>query len=409
MADYNLSSNMSLPIPTVGVDSGPDWASNLNACLTIVDGHTHSAGSGVAITPSGININTDFPYNNYNATNVKSLRFYSQSAVLSGGSDLGCLYEVSNDLYFNDGVGNQIRMTQSGAVAGTPGSIASLASPATATYVSANQTFVWQSAALTPANLDAGSVIIRNVTASSKGITLSAPNALASNFSLILPTLPAQQNAMTLDASGNISSVTWDTLAANMTATGTSSLVATMTSGNADTIAGKFSITGTGSIASTMTAANTDTIGGKMTSTGSNAISVVRTRATGSSVGTGGIAIGASSGSFNTMSTSYVTVTGTGVTIVTSGRPVQVMIIPVATGANAFLGSNTTAGGLLQFTRDASAICTFSFNNNSLPPGGFQMIDGPSAASHVYGIQVLSNDGTAIISVTQCRLAAYEL
>jgi hypothetical protein len=204
MANTNPSIYMSLPVPTVGVDNGPDWATNLNSCLTLIDAHDHTTGSGVPISSGAININADLPFQNFNITGVRSVRLQSQSAVLSLATDLGCLYEVTNDLYYNDGAGNQVRITQSGAVAGTPGSIANLVSPASASYVSGSTKFVFQSAANTSALLDAGSVIIRNATASSKGLTLSAPNAMAADYTLVLPPLPASQKIMTLDASGNI-------------------------------------------------------------------------------------------------------------------------------------------------------------------------------------------------------------
>ena len=61
MADFTLSPNMSMPVPTVAVAPGPGWATNLDASLIHIDSHNHSSGQGVQITPAGININTDFP------------------------------------------------------------------------------------------------------------------------------------------------------------------------------------------------------------------------------------------------------------------------------------------------------------------------------------------------------------
>ena len=206
MANTYTSTNMNLVIPVVGTDPGPDWASNLNISLTTIDSHDHSTGKGVQITPTGLNISSDLTFQGNNATNLKSSRYNSQSAVLTGPSDLGCLYNVNGDLYYNDGSANNIRITQSGGVAGTPGSISNLTSPASAAYVSGSQTFVWQSAANTAATMDAGSLIIRNLTASSYGITLQAPT-LASNYNVTLPSLPASQAVLEIDSSGNISAV----------------------------------------------------------------------------------------------------------------------------------------------------------------------------------------------------------
>lgn len=196
---------MSLPVPVVSVDPGPDWATNVNNCLTIIDAHDHSAGYGVQVTPAGLNINADLSIGSNNLTNTRSLRFISQITPIAGVADLGCLYESGVDLYYNDANGVQIRLTQSGAVAGTPGSIANLVSPASATYVSANQTFVWQSDVLTPANLDAASIILRNLTASSKGLTLSPPASMGADYTLTLPTLPGSTLPVSLNSSGAFS------------------------------------------------------------------------------------------------------------------------------------------------------------------------------------------------------------
>lgn len=201
---------MNLIVPTVGTDPGPQWATDLNSSLNIIDIHNHAPGSGVPIPPSGISISSDLTFGGNSGTNFKSVRFTAQGSPLSSGADIGCLYESGVDLYYNDGSGNQIRITQSGGVAGTPGSIGGLTSPATATYVAGSQTFVWQSAAVTPANMDAAAYIFRNLVANSKGLTLSPPNAMAANYAITLPSLPASQKFLTLDAAGTMAA-TWAT------------------------------------------------------------------------------------------------------------------------------------------------------------------------------------------------------
>lgn len=208
-ATTTLSPNMNLPVPVVGVDPGPDWATQINNCLALIDSHTHVVGQGVAITPSGLDINADLSFAGNNMTLVRSTRFQNQATTLSGVSDLNCVYSsgTGGDLYYNDGSGNKIRLTQSGSIAGSTGSIGGLVSPASATYVPVNQTFVWQSAANTAANLDCGSVILRNITASSYGLTLTPPSSLALNYTITLPAIPATSgNFLTINTSGNISS-----------------------------------------------------------------------------------------------------------------------------------------------------------------------------------------------------------
>jgi len=211
MANTFPTPNMTLALPVVGPngDPGPDWAYNLNNNFSILDGHSHSVGSGVQITPSGLNINADLTFGSNNAINLRSVRFFPQVSPLAGVSpDLGCLYESGVDLYYNDGNGNQVRITQSGGVAGSPGSISGLVAPASASYVVGTTTFVWQSAALTSANMDFGAATFRNITASSFGITLQPPVALGADYTLVFPAaLPASIKFLTVDNAGNIGDV----------------------------------------------------------------------------------------------------------------------------------------------------------------------------------------------------------
>ena len=50
MPNTTSSPYMGIPVPTVGVDPGPDWANNLNSGLGIIDSHDHSTGKGAPIT-----------------------------------------------------------------------------------------------------------------------------------------------------------------------------------------------------------------------------------------------------------------------------------------------------------------------------------------------------------------------
>lgn len=197
-----LSPNMSLPIPTVGQEAGPDYASDVNSSLTILDQHTHAAGSGVPITPDAININTALAFNGNFASGVAGLSLTPQGSAPSNVT----VYASGNDLYFVDGLGNNIRITQSGAVAGTPGSIANLVPPASASYSAGSSTFVWQSNTSIAANMDFGAAIMRNISPNSTfALTLRPPAALGSNYTLTLPTIPGSASFMALDSSGNMS------------------------------------------------------------------------------------------------------------------------------------------------------------------------------------------------------------
>jgi len=199
--------NMNLTLPGVGTEYGPAWATEINGDLSVLDSHNHNPGSGVQITPTGLNINIDLSFAQNNAINLRSSRYVAQSGVLTGASDLNCSYSVGSngELYWNDAVGHRVQITNSGNVNAGAGSITGLPSgTASVAFNSVSQTYVFQSATSTAAILDARSIIIRNGTSGSYGITLQAPT-LSSNYSITLPTLPASVNSfMTINSAGII-------------------------------------------------------------------------------------------------------------------------------------------------------------------------------------------------------------
>lgn len=380
---------MNLPVPVAGQEFGPQWAIDINACMAVIDQHNHAPGSGVQITPAGLNINGDLSFISNNATALRSTRWQVQPSLLGLATDIGCAYVSGVDLYFNDISGNQIRITQSGGVAGSPGSISNLSSPASAAYVSGSQTFVWQSAANTPANLDAGSIILRNITANSKGITLNPPNALANNYSLTLPAaLPGSQLIMSLDSSGNIaaaygvdgstivissntiqvpaSGITATQIAANTitaakiangTITTTQIAAGTILTGNiaAATILGSNLANGTitatqiasGTVTTTQIAAGTILTGNIAAAT------ILR-----SNVVTLGYALSSSCSTFTTTSGTYTPVTNLSVTITTSGGPVLLQLISDESTNLSLLGIASSSG--------SSALQIGIFNGSTL-------------------------------------------
>jgi len=199
-----LSPNMSLPVPVVSTTPGTDYAIDVNACMALLDSHNHSPGQGVQITPDGLDISSDLNIQGNSLTNILAGIFDPQDAVLTAPAYVGCVYVVDEDLYYNDLSGNQIRITQSGSVVGTPGSITGLVAPASATYVPLSGRFVWESDTNTPADMDLRSLFLRNDVASGYALNLLPPT-LAADYDLTLPALPASQKFMTLDASGVMS------------------------------------------------------------------------------------------------------------------------------------------------------------------------------------------------------------
>lgn len=203
MPNTTTSPNMLLPVPVVGVDPGPDWATDIDACLNQIDSHNHSTGQGVPITPDGIDINQDLSMGGFDLTDTDAVVFQARVAALT--SLLRSLQVVSADLYFIDGAGNSVRITQGGSVTGSSGTITGLPS-GTASASFSGGTFTWQAATNTPATMDMGPAIIRSTTASSKGVTVSSRSTMAADYNLFVPLVAPAANQLPIsDGSGNLS------------------------------------------------------------------------------------------------------------------------------------------------------------------------------------------------------------
>jgi hypothetical protein len=214
MANTIPSPNMNMPVPVVAVDPGPDWATNIDACLSVIDSHNHTAGQGVAITPDAMSITSDLPFNDNNLTSARSIRFQTQASPINQAADLGCLYESGVDLYYNDGAGNQVRITQSGSVTGASGTITGLPS-GTASASFAGSTFTFQSATNTPASMVFGPAKISRADTSGFGVTLSASSLQAANYGIAFPSaLPLVQSVVGVTTGGNLN---FNTLATGTT------------------------------------------------------------------------------------------------------------------------------------------------------------------------------------------------
>lgn len=399
MANTTLSPNMSLPVPVVGVEPGPDYATDQNTCFSILDAHDHTAGSGVQITPNAININATLPLNQNNLTLARSVRFFAQGSPIALPTDIGCLYESGVDLYYNDGSGNQIRMTQSGSIAGVSGSIGGLVSPASATYVSATPAFVFQSAASTAAHLDGGSVILRNITSGSFGLTL-APPTLASNYTLTLPPIPATTKIMSMDSSGNIGTVY-----------GVDNTTVEISSNNIRIKAAGVNTTQLADLGVTISKMEAQTNAGATAGLGDVAVSPDLI--------------------YSSSSTAYLTVTNSSVVITVTGtRAVKVCLIPNTTVSSvlqvAATGSGAGGPGSIQLdmriVRDSTTIATQAFGlagytltgtplNTSCGIGGLGTLDFPGAGTYTYSLQAkVAASGNSINPACNlvCRLAVYE-
>lgn len=365
---------MSLQIPTVGSEPGPQFAYEINSSLSLIDSHDHTPGRGVQITPSGLNINANLPINGNFITNIGGLTLTAQGSLPTNNT----VYESGVDLYFVDGVGNNVRITQSGGIAGSPGSIANLTSPASASYVAGSKTFVWQSDTNIAANMDFASAVFRNITPNStNGVTVGPVPSLGSSYSLVLPTIPASTSFMTLDTSGNIS--------------GSISTNAGITGGN---IAAA-TIMGSNIAAATVTKANQVAVG-QQTS--------------------------ASSGNFSTTSAILFGVTNLTVTITTSGRPVMLRLSDDGTHSGSVVSASTgasTTGGEIAFFNGVLIVDESNFNLSTggavtyrLPLSTFSAMDNSvvgTPGTYTYTVKAKYTGSGSNISVINAVLVAYEL
>ncbi len=203
MPNTTTSPYMNLPVPVVSTDPGPDWANDINACMSAIDSHDHTTGKGVPLTPDALNINADLPMNGYNLTAAGAVTFQAKISALT--SLLRSLQVVSADLYFIDGAGNSVRITQGGSVTGSSGTITGLPSgTASASY--AGGTFTFDSATNTPANMAVGPLIIGSNTASPKTVTLGPSSSQPANYNLTFPLAAPSANQLPIsDGSGNLS------------------------------------------------------------------------------------------------------------------------------------------------------------------------------------------------------------
>ena len=178
--------NLNLPTPTVTL--GPQWATDVNTAFETVDAHDHTTGKGQKITPLAININEDLSMSSNNLNAALSVRFSSQSSVLSGAADISSLYVVGGDLYYNNSNGDNIRITNGTAIdASTVGGIGGDygTTPAVVNYTSLNKTYTFDTDTNRKGALDSGAITVRETdVVSANGVTLQSPVSLPADYSI---------------------------------------------------------------------------------------------------------------------------------------------------------------------------------------------------------------------------------
>lgn len=359
-----------LPVPTV--TPGPTYATENNTALTLVDSHDHSTGKGTPIPSNGISLNADLPFNNNNATLLRSTRYTDQGSALALVTDVGCMYIASGNLYYNNGIGQAIQLTAGAALNATSiGGIGGDYGTSTASlfYTSASSTFTFWSNANISASLDGGPITIRENILNANGITISSPTSLAANYGLQLPTaLPAALSFLTLDTSGNIAAPGYiDGVTLSL-------------------VSGVFKVADSG--------VNTTQIA-------TNAVTPAKLSAPnlvyGSTTGAGS---GPPSGGFSNITSVSIAISGV--------RPVAVSVqwdgVSVANAANIDTAASTT----FKITGTLGDVEVFSVTPGRVPPGGFFCIDNPITTPQTV-TYTLSYSSAGSVTYSYIRLVAYEL
>lgn len=359
---------MVLDLPVVGPSgtAGPDWATKLNAALTLVDSHDHTTNKGTRVPSAGLNINADLSFAGFNATSLKSSRYSSQSAALASSSDKSCVYVVSGDLYYNNSSGTAIQITAgSGINLSSVGSIGGDFSTSTASviYTDATKTFTFKQDATKTADMAFGSISIYEDVTSGHYVKFQTTTGLAADYTCTLPTALPASTLPLVSTSGGVMSFT--------------------------------------NITQAMRAA----------------------MPTGTTAAAGEMAISNSTGTFTKTTTTEEAITNLSVTITTTGRPVILFCIG-ASASNSFFSLQPTGGSgqmtaLLFVRRDSTNIANISVSIEQsstgvtfkYPPSTVYHVDAVAAGTYTYTIRVAtaSSLSSQTFNAEQIKLVAYEV
>lgn len=187
-----MSTNfMNIDLPVVSSTLGPEWASMLNEALEVVDAHDHSSGKGTKVKVSGLDINDDLDFQENTAYGLTSIEFEPVSVALSGADNANGLSVFAGDLYYVNGSGVSVQITDGGSVITTPGTFSSfeITSISGNLSIGAGDTFVF----------------IRVDTSAARTITLPLASAVVAGRVYVIKDVTGDANAnpITIEVSGS--------------------------------------------------------------------------------------------------------------------------------------------------------------------------------------------------------------
>jgi hypothetical protein len=390
MANTTTTPNMNLVLPTPSIQPGPTYATNVNTAFEDVDAHDHTSGSGVLIPTAALNINADLSFAENDATRLRTVRFTDQSAALVESADIGCVYNVGGNLYWNNASGTAIQITAGSSLnAASIGGIGGdyITSGASAYYTSAQSTFYFTSSANTPANLSCANLIIAEALTSPNTITIKSPTSLAASYNITVPAaLPAATRVVAMSSAGVLSvatgQVATDDLATNA--------VTTVKITDLNVTTGKINDL----------AVTTGKINDLAVSTGKIAASAVTTPKLASLTTVNG----SSSGAYSNSGSGFTSITNLDVSLSGGGRQCMIVLQSDASGNNAYI-EGTSAILRLRNLDTGTEIGRYAVTNRMY---GFTFFD-PSAYAGSHRYVVDADPQSASFVCNYMKLVAYEI
>jgi hypothetical protein len=144
-----------------------------------------------------------------------------------------------------------------------------------------------------------------------------------------------------------------------------------------------------------------------MTSTGANAIANSRTRATGTTVGLGGVAVSASSGTQLITAGTPAQITNFSLTITTAGRPVVIQAIDDGSLNQSDISMGT--GGTLEIKifRGVTQLTRTQVDEGIWEPSVINFLDFPAPGTYTYTITL--NPLIQDVNVKFIKMIVYEI
>jgi len=102
---------------------GPEYANQNNEAFETVDGHDHTSGKGKKVPTGGLDINANLNFQGSKAYGLLSTQFEDQSSALSGALNAMSVYTVDGDLYYTNGSGTAVQLTDGGSPISVPAQV----------------------------------------------------------------------------------------------------------------------------------------------------------------------------------------------------------------------------------------------------------------------------------------------